>query len=181
VYYWMLLCSALGFLLLPTLTRRQREKRIRLGLPDAVDLIIICIAAGLSPNEALTRASKDLRNVHPDLSDELYFVTREMRYGYSWEQALYSFSERTRVVDVKALADALVQAGPLGIVSVLRAYSDSLRIARRRRRARAEALKAAIKLVPATILFVVPSVLIVTLGPPVIQLIRALGPTTVGH
>jgi tight adherence protein C len=165
MFWWICLWSAVGLLLLPILKRRQRKNRIRLGLQDAVDLIIICIEAGLSPDKALTRTSKDLRDVYPDLSDELFFVTREMRYGCSWEEALYSFSERTRVVDVKALADAPVQAGPLGIVRALRAYSDSLRIARRPR-ARAEDLKAAIKLVAAAIFLVVPSVAIVTLGPP---------------
>jgi tight adherence protein C len=104
--------SALVWLLL-LLKGRERKSRIRLGLPDAVDLIIICIEAGLSPSGSLARVSEDLRDVHPDLSDELYFVTREMRYGYSWEEALYSFSERTKVGDVKVLVDALVQAGPM--------------------------------------------------------------------
>lgn len=177
MFWGICLLSALAWLLLSIRKRRQRKNRIRLGLPDAVDLTAICIEAGLSPCESLVRVSEDLRHSHPELSDELYFVAREMRYGYSWEEALCSFSERTNVGDVKVLVDALVQAGPLGIVRVLRAYSDSLRIARWRR-ARAEKLKAAIKLVPVAILFVVPSILIVTLGPPVIQLIRRLGPTT---
>jgi tight adherence protein C len=177
MFCWICLLSALLWLQLFIRKRRRRKDRIRLGLPDAVALTAICIEAGLSPYESFVRASEDLRHSHPELSDELYFVTREMRCGYSLEEALYSFSERTNVGDVKVLVNALVQAGPLGILRVLRAYSDSLRVARRRR-ARAEEFKAAIKLVFTAILFVVPSILIVTLGPALIQQIRLLGPAT---
>jgi tight adherence protein C len=173
--YWMWFwgLSALGFFLLrPALVeRRQRKNRIRLGLPDAVDLTAICIEVGLSPAESLARVSKVLRHAHPDLSDELYLVNREMRAGYSLDEALCNLLERTDVGDIKVLVDALVQAGPLGVVRVLRAYPNSLRIARQQR-ARAQAIKAAIKLVPALLLFVVPPVLIVALGPALITLMR---------
>lgn len=177
MFWWVCLLSASVWLLLSIGKGRQRKNRIRLGLLDAVDLTIICIEAGLSPCESLVHVSEDLRHSHPELSDELYFVTRDMRHGYSWEEALYSFSERTNVGDVKVLVDALVQGGPLGIVRALRAHSDSLRIARWRR---ARALRE-VKLVFAAILFVVPSIVFVTLGPAVIQLIRQLGPTASGH
>ena len=89
----------------------------------------------------------------------------------SWDEALCSLSERTGVGDIKVLVDALVQAGPLGVVRVLRAYSHSLRN-ERQQRAKAQAIKAAIKLLPALLLFVVPPLLIVTLGPALIQRIR---------
>jgi tight adherence protein C len=173
--YWLLFwgLSGLGFLLLgPVLKRRQRKNRIRLGLPDAVDLTAICIEAGQSPAESLGRVSKVLRHAHPDLSDELYLVNREMRAGYSLDEALCNLCERTDVGDIKVLVDALAQAGPLGVVRVLRAYPNSLRIVRQQR-ARAQAITARIKLVPALLLFVAPSVLIVTLGPALITLFRA--------
>jgi tight adherence protein C len=170
MWFWEL--SALGFFLLrPVLKRRQRKNRIRLGLPDAVDLTAICIEAGLSPEESLARVSKVLRHAHPELSDELYLVNREMRAGYPLDEALCNLWERTDVGDIKVLVDALVQVGPLGVVKVLRAYPKSLRIVRQQRE-RVQAIKASIKLVSALLLFVVPSVLIVTLGPALITLMR---------
>jgi tight adherence protein C len=175
MFYWMSFwgLSALGFLLLrPVLKRRRRKNRIRLGLPDAVDLTAICIDAGLSPADSLACLSKTLRHAHPDLSEELYLVNREMRAGYSLDEALCNLWERTDVGDIKVLVDALAQAGPLGVVRVLRAYPNSLRIVRQQR-ARAQEIKARIKLVPALLFFVAPSVLIVTLGPALITLFRA--------
>jgi tight adherence protein C len=82
--------------------------------PDAVDFTVIWIDAGLSLDESLARVSKDLRHTHPDISDELYLVNREMHAGYSWDEALCSLSERTGVVDIKVLVDALVQAARWG-------------------------------------------------------------------
>lgn len=171
---WMwLYLSALGFLpLLPILKRRRREKRIRLGLADAVDLLVLCIEAGLSPDKSLVRVSKDLHSLHPDLSDELYLVSRKIRAGYSWDEALCSLSERTGVGDIKVLVDASVQVGPLAGVSVLRAYSYSLRN-ERQQRAEAQVDRSLYRLL-FFLFFVVPSVLIVTLGPGLIQLIRTL-------
>jgi len=129
------------------------------------------IEAGLSPAESLAHVSKVLRHAHPDLSDELYLVNREMRAGYLLGEALCNLSERTDVGEIKVLVDALVQGGPLGVVRVLRAYPNSLRIVRHQR-ARVQAIKAAIKLVPALLFFVGPSVLIVTFGPALITLMR---------
>jgi tight adherence protein C len=109
---------------------KDRQSRIRLALPDALDLTVMSVQAGLALDQAMLRVGEDLSYAHPDLSDELYLVNREMRAGYSWDKALCNLSERTGVDDIKALVDALVQAGPLGVVRVLRAYSNSLRIKR---------------------------------------------------
>ena len=169
--------TGLGFILPHFILARkikERQQRIRLALHDALDLMVISVEAGLSLDHAMLRVGEDLSYAHPDLKDELFLVNREMCAGYSWDEALCNLSERTGVDDVKALVDALVQAGPFGVVRVLRAYSNSLRI-ERQRRANAQAIRAAIKLVPAGVLFVVPAVLIVTLGPALIQLIRSLG------
>jgi tight adherence protein C len=126
----------------------------------------------------LAKAQSTIREpASPDLSDELYPGNREKRAGYSWDEALCNLSERTGVDDIKGLVDALVQAGPFGVLRVLRAYSNSLRI-ERHRWAKAQAIRAAIKLVPAGVLFVIPPVLIVTLGPALIQEIHSLGPVS---
>ena len=85
--YWLLFwgLSGLGFLLLgPVLKRRERNKRIRLGLPDAADLIAVCIEAGLSPAESLAHVSKVLGEAHPDLSEELYLVNRGCVLATHW-------------------------------------------------------------------------------------------------
>ena len=160
---------------LPILERRRRKHRIRLGLPDAFDLMAICIEAGLSPHESVSRVSKELCSIHPELSEELYLVHRDMAVGYLWDEALGSLSERAEVGEIKELANAVVHAGQLGLLRVLRDYSKSFRMVRRRR-ARAQAILAAIRsVVPVLIFFMVP-VCIVTLGPGFIHFVRALAP-----
>jgi len=157
---------------------QNRQQRIKLGLPDALDLIVICIEAGLSLEESLARVSKDLRHTHLDLSDELYLVSREMRAAqsiHSWDEALSNLSLRTGVGDIKTLVGVLIEAGPLGIVGVLHAYSDSLRM-ECQHRAKAKV----IQMVPLLLLFVIPLLLVVTLGPGFIQLIRTFKPV-MGH
>ena len=165
----------LGFFLPRLILKRMikdRQSRIRLGLPDALDLTVISVEAGLPLDQAIRRVGEELSHAHPDLCDELYLVNREMRAGCSWDEALCNLSERTGVDDIKALVDALVQAGPFGVVRALRAYSNSLRI-ERQRWAKAQAIRGAITLAPVLVLFVVS---FVTLGLAVIKLVRSLGP-----
>ena len=173
----------LGFFLPRFILKRMitsRQHRIRLGLPDALDLTVISVVAGLALDQAMLRVGEDLSYAHPDLSDELYLVNREMRAGYSWDEALCTLSERTGVDDLKALVDALVQAGPLGVVRVLRAHSDSLRT-ERRQRAEEQAAKTTIKMVPPLVIFVLPSIIFVTIGPAIIELVRQLNPVSGGR
>lgn len=172
---WILLSFLVVNLLLlrRVLKQRQRKSRICLGLPDAIDLSVVCIEGGLSPVESLARVSENLRHPHPELSDELYVASHEMRTGYSLEEALSLVAERTGVGDIKELARALRRSGPLGVLRILRTYSASLRDQRKRRAAK-QAIKAAIKIVPALLVFVVPSMLVVTLGPAIVQWYRAL-------
>jgi tight adherence protein C len=158
---WLVPLVMSGFLLRSIVKRKNRKKRIVLGLPDAVDLATICIQAGLSLDESLARMSGGLRDCHPDLSDELYLARCEMRAGYSWDEALCHLSKRTGVGEIKTLVDELVQAGPLGVLRVLRAQSNSLH----QRQAKAQAKEAEIRLVWVTLLFVAPSLLVALLGP----------------
>jgi len=177
----LVIVTTLGFFLPRFALKRQiqnRQYRIRLGLPDALDLTVICAEAGLALDQAMMRVGEDLHHAHPELSEELYLVSRGMRAGYSLDEALSDLSQRTDLSEIKLLVRALVQAGPLGVVRVLRAYSDDLRLARQQR-ARTQLIKTAIKWALALLLFVVPSVLIVTTGPAFIQLIRTFKP--LGH
>ena len=160
---------------------RNRQTRIKLGLPDALDLTVICVEAGLALDQALMRVGQDLRHAHPELSDELQLVNLEMRAGKPRAEALRNLVERTGVDDIRSLVGTLIQTDRFGtsVAQALRVHSDSLRT-ERRQRAEEQAAKTTIKMVLPLVLFVLPSIIFVTLGPAVIQLVRTLMPAT-GH
>jgi tight adherence protein C len=156
---------------------RDRQQRIRLGLPDALDLTVICVEAGLALDAALMRVGDELLHAHPDLSDEFHLVNLEMRAGKPRAEALRNLSLRTGVDDIRALVATLVQTDRFGtsVAAALRIHSDALRT-ERRQRAEEEAAKTTIKMIIPLVIFVLPSILFVTLGPAVIQLVRMLLP-----
>jgi tight adherence protein C len=176
---------ALGFLLPRFILKRMirdRQNRIRLGLPDALDLTVICVEAGLALDQALMRVGQDLHHAHPDLSDEFHFVNLEMRAGKPRAEALRNLVERTGVDDIRSLVGTLIQTDRFGtsVAQALRVHSDSLRT-ERRQRAEEQAAKTTIKMVPPLVIFVLPSIIFVTIGPAVIELIRQLGPISGGR
>jgi tight adherence protein C len=156
---------------------RDRKRRITLALPDALDLTVICVEAGLALDQAMMRVGADLHHAHPDLSDEFHLVNLEMRAGKPRAEALRNLSERTGVDDVRALVATLVQTDRFGtsVAQALRVHSDSLRT-ERRQRAEEQAAKTTIKMVVPLVLFVLPSIIFVTLGPAMIQLYYTLKP-----
>ncbi len=160
---------------------RNRQQRIKLGLPDALDLTVICVEAGLALDQALMRVGEDLRHAHPELSDEFHLVNLEMRAGKPRAEALRNLVDRTGVDDIRSLVGTLIQTDRFGtsVAQALRVHSDSLRT-ERRQRAEEQAAKTTIKMVLPLVLFVLPSIIFVTLGPAVIQLVRTLMPVT-GH
>lgn len=175
---------AFGFFLPRFVLKRLIKKRqhlITLGLPDALDLTVICVEAGLALDQAMMRVGEDLQHAHPELSDEFHLVNLEMRAGKPRSEALRNLSERTGVNDIRALVATLVQTDRFGtsVAQALRVHSDSLRT-ERRQRAEEQAAKTTIKMVIPLVLFVLPSIIFVTLGPAVIQLIRTLMPEA-GH
>jgi len=172
--------TALGFFLPRFVLKRMitaRQHRIRLGLPDALDLTVICVEAGLALDQALLRVGQDLHHAHPELSDEFHMVNLEMRAGKPRAEALRNLVERTGVDDIRSLVGTLIQTDRFGtsVAQALRVHSDSLRT-ERRQRAEEQAAKTTIKMVIPLVLFVLPSIIFVTLGPAVIQLIRTLAP-----
>jgi tight adherence protein C len=176
--------TGLGFFLPRFILKRMisdRQQRIRLALPDALDLTVICVEAGLALDQALMRVGQDLHHAHPDLSDELHLVNLEMRAGKPRAEALRNLVERTGVDDIRSLVATLIQTDRFGtsVAQALRVHSDSLRT-ERRQRAEEQAAKTTIKMVPPLVIFVLPSIIFVTIGPAVISLIRQLGPTS-GH
>ena len=176
--------GAFGFFLPRFMLKRkikERQRRITLALPDALDLTVICVEAGLALDQAMMRVGEDLRHAHPELSAEFHMVNLEMRAGKPRVEALHNLAQRTGVDDIRALVATLVQTDRFGtsVAQALRVHSDSLRT-ERRQRAEEQAAKTTIKMVIPLVLFILPSIIFVTLGPAMIQLFRTLVPEA-GH
>jgi tight adherence protein C len=152
---------------------RRRQLLLRRGLPDALDLLVICVEAGLGLDQAIMKVSQDLRITHRELSDELQLVNLEMRVGKSRIEALHELGRRTGLEDIKSLVAMLVQTERFGtsIAQSLRVYSDDMRI-RRRQRAEEMSAKTAVKMVPALVFFIFPALMVVILGPAVVALMK---------
>jgi tight adherence protein C len=152
---------------------RNRQKMIRRGLADALDLLVICVEAGLALDQALLRVAQELRITHPALSEELDLVTAEMRLGKSRIEALRELATRTGVEDIKGLVAMLIQTDRFGtsIAQSLRVHADDLR-SKRRQRAEEAAAKTTVKMVPPLVFFIFPALFVVILGPAVIAIMR---------
>jgi tight adherence protein C len=155
--------------------RARRQEEITLSLPDALDLMVVCVEAGQGLNSAMVSVGREISHAAPALSEELRLVNQEIRAGLSRAQSLRNFAERTGVDDIRAMVAVLVQSDRLGtsIANALRVHAQSLRI-RRRQRAEAAARKTAVKLVFPLVLCIFPALLVVILAPGMIQLIRTL-------
>jgi len=175
----LLVCvPALGFFIPRFFLKRMikdRQQRIRIALPDALDLTVICVEAGLALDQALMRVGKDLHHAHPDLSDEFHLVNLEMRAGKPRAEALRNLVDRTGVDDIRSLVGTLIQTDRFGtsVAQALRVHSDSLRTARRQR-AEEQAAKTTIKMVPPLVLFILVPFLFVTVGPALILAYHSL-------
>jgi tight adherence protein C len=170
--------TAFGFFIPRFLLKRMirdRQQKIRIGLPDALDLTVICVEAGLALDQAMMRVGEDLHHAHPELSSEFHLVNLEMRAGKPRAEALRNLVDRTGVDDIRSLVATLIQTDRFGtgVAQALRVHSDSLRT-ERRQRAEEQAAKTTIKMVIPLVLFILPSIIFVTLGPAIIQLVRTL-------
>src|SRR5215470_5146006 len=160
-----------------TLRGRGRKERIQLGIPDVLDLTVVCVEAGLGLDQALMRIGQELRTSHRDLSDELRLYNLEVNAGRSRADALRNLGARTDVDDLKSLTAVLIQTDRFGtsIAQSLRVFSESLRT-KRRQRAEERAAKTTIKMVPVLVFFILPAMFIVVLGPAMIRLVNELLP-----
>jgi tight adherence protein C len=154
----------------------NRQRRITRALPDALDLMVVCVEAGLGLNAALQRVGRELELVEKDLSIELAVTNREIRAGKPRDEALRNLGDRTGVNDVKSLVAMLIQTDRFGtsISDSLRVFADSMRT-KRRQRAEEMVAKAAIKLIFPLLLFIFPALLIVLMGPAIIKLSELFG------
>jgi tight adherence protein C len=154
---------------------KARQKEIQLTLPDALDLLVVCVEAGLALNQALVRVAEEIKHVSKLTSEQLSLVNLEIRAGSPRAEALRSLGERTGVSDIKSLVAMLIQTDRFGtsVAQALRVHADTLRI-KRRQRAEEAAAKTTIKLVFPLVLFVFPALFAVILGPALITIYRTL-------
>ena len=174
-----LIGGAIGYLI-PSLVLGRltelRKREIREGLPDALDLFIVCVEAGCGLDQAIVKASDELVLSYPALTYELRLITTEIRAGKSRVEAFKNFAARTLVDDVQSLVALLVQTDKFGtsIAQALRTHAETSRI-KRRQDAEERAGKIGVKLVFPLVLFLFPALYIVILGPAVISFIRVFG------
>jgi tight adherence protein C len=159
---------------------RRRQHRLRLSLPDALDLLVVCVEAGMGLNQAIVKVSEELSHTHKEISEELKLVNLEIRSGRSRAEALRNMGDRTGVDDIIALAAMLIQTEKFGtsIARSLRIHSDALRT-ERTQRAEEAAAKTTIKLIFPLMFCIFPALLVVILGPAFMNLARIFGETIV--
>jgi tight adherence protein C len=147
----------------------KRQKRIRLGLPDALDMLVICIEAGLGVDQATARTAQELRHAQPAIADELGIIVLEQHAGRARSDAWRNFSERTDVDSVRNLVTILIQSEQFGtsVAKTLRVHSETMR-SQRRQKVEEQAAKTTIKLIFPLVFFIFPSLFLVTLGPAII-------------
>ena len=154
-----------------------RHETLRFSLPDALDLLVVCVEAGLGLDQAIQMVSRELRFSHQEMSEELQLVNIEMRAGLRRMDALKNLAERTGEPEIRKLVAILVQTDRFGtsMAESLRTHSDFMRV-RRRQEAEERANKVGVKLVFPIFFFILPSMLIVAAGPGVLQVVKYLFP-----
>ena len=177
-----ILCAisvAVGGYLLPNLWLQrainQRQRVLRKGLADALDLLVVCSEAGLGLGQGIQRVAEDLQVGHPELSDELLLFNMQTRAGMDSREALRDLEVRTGVEDIRGLVTTLLQSMRFGtsIAATLRIFAAELRD-KRTQRAEEEAAKVSTKMLFPLIFCILPSFLLVVLGPPLLGAIAAL-------
>ena len=155
----------------------KRQEILRLSLPDALDLMVVSVEAGLGLDQAIQHVARELQVSHPELSEEMQLVTLEMRAGKRRSEALRNFAERTGEPEVRKLMAILIQNDRFGtsMGESLRNHSDFMRT-QRRQQAEERAGKVGVKLVFPIFFFILPSMLIVAAGPGILQIFKYLFP-----
>jgi tight adherence protein C len=181
----MLLLATFGYFLPNVLLARRirnRKREIFESFPDAIDLMTVCVEAGLGLDAALARVGEEMSLKSPIMGEELHLVNLELRAGNTREKALRNLALRTGVEDVDMLVAMLVQSDRFGtsVADALRVHSDTLRT-KRRLRAEEAAAKIPLKLLFPLIFCIFPSMLLVLLGPAFISIYRILLPTLTGQ
>ena len=156
---------------------RHRQKAIARGLPNALDLMVVCVESGLGIDQTMLQVAKELQSAHPEICSEFTVMNLELRAGKRRAEALHNLADRTGVEDVKKLVAVLVQTDRFGtsVAQSLRGHADYLR-SMARQRAEERAAKLAVKLIFPIFFCVLPSLFVVTIGPVIMRLVRDLIP-----
>ncbi len=154
----------------------KRRDRIRKSVPDALDLLVVCVEAGVGLDAGMLRVSRDMAALHPDLSGEFALVNRKMGAGVTRADALRGLYDRTGVEELRGLTSSMIQSEKLGssIARVLRVYAETLR-RKRKQAAEQRAAKAALKMIFPMALFMLPALFAIVLAPAAFTLFDALG------
>ncbi len=185
VFSMVMVASALGGFYTPqlwlSLAISGRKEKLLNGFPDALDLMVVCVEAGLGLDQAISRVGGEIQIGHKDLGEEFQLVSLELRAGFAREQALRNLSERTDIDEIRSLIALLIQTDRFGtsVGQALRVHSDSMRM-NRRLRAEEMAAKLPVKLMLPLIVFIFPSLMVVIIGPGAIKLIRNFLPAMSG-
>jgi tight adherence protein C len=158
----------------------RRQKRIRRGLPNALDLMVVCVESGLGLDQAIVQVAKELQFAHPEISGEFGLMNLEMKAGARRAEALRNLADRTGVDEVKKLVAVLVQADRFGtsVAQSLRGHSEYMRV-QTRQQAEEKAAKLGVKLVFPIFFCILPSLFVVTVGPVLVKIMRELIPMMV--
>jgi tight adherence protein C len=183
--FYYVLAAACGYYAPALWLRRaigSRKDALQRGIPDALDLMVVCVEAGLGLDQAIGRVGEEVKRAHPELSDELSILALQLRTGVSRQEALRSLAHRTDLEEVRNLVALLVQTDRFGtsIGQALRVHADSMRTTRRLK-AEELAAKLPVKLLLPMIFFIFPSIFIVVLGPACIKMVRVLFPALNGQ
>jgi tight adherence protein C len=156
---------------------KSRKQNIFLGLPDALDLMVVCVEAGLGLDQAMRKVAEEMKKTFRVISDEFALANMQLQMGRPRATVLHELGLRTGVDDVRALAAILIQADKFGssIAQALRVQSDSMRT-RRRQLAEEKAAKTAVKLIFPLVLFIFPGIFVVLVGPAAITMVRDMFP-----
>lgn len=156
----------------------KRQHQIRRGMPNALDLMVVCVESGLGLDQAIMQVAKELEHAHPEVSEEFALVNLELKAGKRRVDALRNLAERSTVDELKKLVAVLIQADRFGtsIAASLRGHADFMRI-QARQIAEEKAAKLGVKLVFPIFFCILPSLFVVTVGPVAVRIMRELLPT----
>jgi len=176
----ILIACAVGFFGPNEYVRRlasRRQHQIARGLPNALDLLVVCVESGLGLDQAILQVSKELEHAHPEVSEEFGLVNLELKAGKRRVEALRNLGERTGVDDLKKLVAVLIQADRFGtgVAQSLRAHADFMRV-QARQVAEEKAAKLGVKLIFPIFFCILPSLFVITVGPVVMKIMRELVP-----
>ena len=176
---------AIGAFFLPNIVlwylTKRRQEGIFLGLPDALDLMVVCVEAGLGLDSAMRKVAEEMKKSYPIIAEEFGICNLHLQMGRTRSEVLKDLGDRNGVDDLSSLASILIQADKFGssIAQALRVQSDSMRV-RRRQIAEEKAAKTAVKLIFPLVLFIFPGIFVVLVGPAAITMVREMFPAMSG-